>query len=656
MTVPDPETLPTQYQQFIHLSRYARWDYDKKRRETWGETVNRYFGFFQEHLKEMCDYTLENGELEELKREVLSLNVMPSMRCLMTAGEALRKENIAGYNCSYVKIDSPRSFDEILYVLMNGTGVGFSVEADHVSSLPPIAEEFHPTDTTIVVADSKLGWAKAYKELLSLLWSGQVPQWDLSKVRSAGTPLKTFGGRASGPEPLDDLFHFSTKIFQNSAGRKLKPIECHDIVCKIAAIVVVGGVRRSALISLSDLNDEEMRTAKSGQWWEREGQRALANNSVNYKEKPNVGTFMREWLSLYDSKSGERGMYNGASAKTQVEKLNEREKDENQEFIKRREPREDFGTNPCSEIILRSREFCNLSECIVRRHDTTESLIKKVRIATILGTFQSTLTNFRYLTKEWERNCSDERLLGVSLTGILDNPLTSGRKKGLDELLQTLRKVAVDTNKEWSSKLGVKRSAAITCVKPSGTVSQLVDSASGIHARHSPYYIRTVRADNKDPLCQMMKQSGFPNEPDVTKPNHTTVFSFPTESPKGAICRTDMTAIEQLKLWSSYQEHWCEHKPSITVTVKDQEWPEVGSWVWENFDDISGISFLPFSDHTYRQAPYQDCTKIEYDEMLKLIPKDVDWSTLSEFEQQDFTAGSQELACSADGGCEIVDI
>ena len=656
MTIPDDATLPTQYQQFIHLSRYARWDYEKKRRETWGETVNRFFGFFQEHLKEMCDYNLENGVLEELKKEVMSLNVMPSMRCLMTAGEALRKENIAGYNCSYVKVDSPRSFDEILYVLMNGTGVGFSVEADHVSSLPQIAEEFHPTDTTIVVADSKLGWAKAYKELLSLLWSGQVPQWDLSKVRSAGTPLKTFGGRASGPEPLDDLFHFSTKIFQSAAGRKLKPIECHDIVCKIAAIVVVGGVRRSALISLSDLNDEEMRTAKSGQWWEREGQRALANNSVNYKEKPNVGTFMREWLSLYDSKSGERGMYNGASAKSQVEKLNKREKDENQEFIKRREPREDFGTNPCSEIILRSREFCNLSECIVRRHDTAESLAKKVRVATIIGTFQSTLTNFRYLTKEWERNCSDERLLGVSLTGILDNPLTSGRKKGLDELLQNLRKVAVETNKEWADKLGVNRSAAITCVKPSGTVSQLVDSASGIHARHSEYYIRTVRADNKDPLCQMMKQSGFPNEPDVTKPNHTTVFSFPTQSPKGAICRTDMTALEQLELWSTYQEHWCEHKPSITVSVKDEEWPEVGSWVWENFDDISGISFLPFSDHTYRQAPYQDCTKQEFDDMSKTIPKDVDWSTLSQFEQQDFTSGSQELACSADGGCEIVDI
>ena len=656
MTVTDPEKLPTQYQQFIHLSRYARWDYDKKRRETWGETVNRFFQFFQEHLKDMCNYDLENGVLEKLKKEVMSLNVMPSMRCMMTAGEALRKENIAGYNCSYVKIDNPRSFDEILYVLMNGTGVGFSVEADHVSQLPSIAEEFHPTDTTIIVADSKLGWAKAYKELLSLLWSGQVPKWDLSKVRSAGTPLKTFGGRASGPEPLDDLFHFSTKVFQDAAGRKLKPIECHDIVCKIAAIVVVGGVRRSALISLSDLNDGEMRKAKSGQWWEYNGQRALANNSVNYKEKPNVGTFMREWNSLYDSKSGERGMYNSASAKAQVSKLNEREKDENQEFIKRREPREDFGTNPCSEIILRSREFCNLSECIVRRHDTPESLAEKVRVATILGTFQSTLTNFRYLTKEWERNCSDERLLGVSLTGILDNSLTSGRKKGLDELLQNLRKVAVDTNKEWADKLGIERSAAITCVKPSGTVSQLVDSASGIHARHSEYYIRTVRADNKDPLCKMMKQNGFPNEPDVTKPNHTTVFSFPTKSPKGAICRTDMTAIEQLELWSTYQEHWCEHKPSITVTVKENEWPEVGSWVWNNFDDISGISFLPFSDHTYRQAPYQDCTKSEYDEMVKLIPENVDWSKLSEYEQQDFTAGSQELACSADGGCEIVDI
>ena len=648
-------TLPTQYQQFIHLSRYARWDYENKRRETWGETVERYFSFFQEHLKEMCDYDLQNGDLEELRQEVMSLNVMPSMRCLMTAGEALRKENVAGYNCSYVKVDSPRSFDEILYVLMNGTGVGFSVEEQYVNQMPPIAEEFHPTDTTIIVADSKLGWAKSLKELLSLLWSGQIPKWDLTKIREAGKPLKTFGGRASGPEPLDDLFHFATKVFQDAAGRKLKSIEAHDLVCKIAEIVVVGGVRRSALISLSDLNDREMRFAKSGQWWEHNVQRALANNSVSYKEKPDVGTFMREWLSLYDSKSGERGIYNSMSAKRTVEQLNEKESDGNGGFVKRREPRDDFGTNPCSEIILRSREFCNLSECVVRGWDTPESLSKKVRIATILGTFQSTLTNFRYLTKEWERNCTEERLLGVSLTGILDNKFTNGNKKGLEQLLEDLKNVAVETNREWSERLGIERSAAITCVKPSGTVSQLVDSASGIHARHNPFYIRTVRADNKDPLCKMMKDAGFPNEPDVTKPKHTTVFSFPMESPKDAICRQDMSAIEQLELWSIYQKHWCEHKPSITVSVKENEWMGVGNWVWDNFDTISGISFLPFSDHTYRQAPYQDCTENEYKELFKKIPQNVDWSELSKYEQQDYTVASQELACSADG-CEIVDL
>jgi len=652
----NPAVLPTQYQQFIHLSRYARWDYDKKRRETWGETIDRYFTFFQEHLKKECDFDLENGLVEELKGEVLALNVMPSMRCLMTAGEALHKENVAGYNCSYVKIDSPRSFDEILYVLMNGTGVGFSVENVNVSQLSLIADEFHPTETTIIVADSKLGWAKAYKEFLSLLWIGQIPQWDLSRVRPAGKPLKTFGGRASGPEPLDDLFRFSINIFQNAAGRKLKPIECHDLVCKIAEIVVVGGVRRSALISLSDLEDREMRHAKSGQWWEHNVQRTLANNSVNYKGKPNTGTFMREWLSLYDSKSGERGIYNGVSAKDQVIKLNEKAINGSGDFIFRREPREDFGTNPCSEIILRSREFCNLSECVIRRWDTPESLSKKVRIATILGTFQSTLTNFRYLTREWGKNCTEERLLGVSLTGILDNPLTNGKKKGLESLLDDLRKVAYETNKEWADRLGIKRSAAITCVKPSGTVSQLVDSASGIHARHSPFYIRTVRADNKDPLCKMMKEKKFPNEPDVNKPEHTTVFSFPFESPKGAVCRTDMTAIDQLELWSAYQEYWCEHKPSITVSVKEDEWFDVGAWVWNNFDSISGISFLPFSEHTYRQPPYQDCTKEEYSELLSRVPQEVDWTELSNYEQQDYTVASQELACSADGGCEIVDL
>ena len=641
--------LPTEYQSFIHLSRYARWNYALKRRESWEETVDRFINFFKEQLDTKHSFKLENGLEADMREAITNLDVMPSMRCLMTAGEALKKENVAGYNCSYVKVDAPRSFDEILYILMNGTGVGFSVEEEYVDKLPPLAEEFHETDTTIVVADSKLGWAKAYKEMLSLLWQGQIPRWDLSNVRPAGTPLKTFGGRASGPEPLEELFKFTINTFQNAAGRKLKSVEAHDIVCKIAEIVVVGGVRRSALISLSNLQDESMRHAKSGQWWENNPQRALANNSVNYKEKPDIGTFMREWLSLYDSKSGERGIYNSMSARRQVESLN------NEEEI-RREPRDDFGTNPCSEIILRSREFCNLSEVVVRGRDTAESLRKKVRIATILGTFQSTLTSFKYLSREWKRNCDEERLLGVSLTGIMDNSITNGKKGNLEQLLEDLKKEAVATNKEFAEKLDIPQSAAITCVKPSGTVSQLVDSASGIHARHNPYYIRTVRADNKDPLCAFMKDAGFPAEADVMKPQHTTVFSFPMQSPKNAVFRQDMTAKEQLELWQKYQTHWCEHKPSVTISVKEHEWMEVGNWVWENFDSISGISFLPFSEHTYRQAPYQDCTKEEYEEALKEMPKNVDWSQLSKYEEQDFTAGAQELACAADGGCEVVDI
>ena len=641
--------LPTEYQSFIHLSRYARWDYDLKRRETWEETVDRYLNFFKEHLEVKHNFDLDNGLEADLRKAISNLDVMPSMRCLMTAGEALKKENVAGYNCSYAKIDTPRSFDEILYVLMNGTGVGFSVEEEYVNQLPTIAEEFYETDTTIVVADSKLGWAKSYKELLSLVWQGQIPKWDLSNVRAAGAALKTFGGRASGPEPLEDLFVFTINTFRDAAGRKLKPVEAHDIVCKIAEIVVVGGVRRSALISLSNLNDEAMRHAKSGRWSETNPQRALANNSVNYKEKPDVGTFMREWLSLYDSKSGERGIYNSLSAKRQVERLN------NEEQI-RREPRDDFGTNPCSEIILRSREFCNLSEVVVRGWDDSESLEKKVRTATILGTFQSTLTSFKYLSRDWKKNCEEERLLGVSLTGIMDNSLTNGKKGNLEDLLENLKNVAIKTNKEFSEKLGISQAAAITCVKPSGTVSQLVDSASGIHARHNPYYFRTVRADNKDPLCKFMKEAKFPNEPDVMKPKHTTVFSFPVKSPKNAICRTDINAIEQLSLWSIYQKHWCEHKPSVTISVKEHEWVEMGNWVWNNFDDISGISFLPFSEHTYRQAPYQDCTRDEYTKAVKTMPKNVNWSLLSTYEEKDFTVGSQELACAADDGCEVVDL
>jgi len=632
--------LPTKYQEFIHLSRYSRWLPKEGRRETWRETVTRYFDFFQDHLKENCKYKLDSKLREELEEAVIHLDVMPSMRCLMTAGEALRRENIAGYNCSYVSVDRPQAFDEILYVLMNGTGVGFSVERQFVSKLPDVAEEFHPSDTTIVVQDSKMGWAKAFKELVAMLYHGQIPKWDLSKVRPAGAPLKTFGGRASGPEPLERLFEFTREVFQNAAGRKLSSIECHDIVCKTAEIVVVGGVRRSALISLSNLSDDRMRVAKSGQWWQDNGQRALANNSAAYTEKPDIGIFMDEWKALYDSKSGERGIFNRESAKKIAEKSGRRDSDY------------EFGTNPCSEIILRSREFCNLSEVVVRPNDTEESLLKKTRLATILGTFQSTLTNFKYVSKDWKKNCEEERLLGVSLTGIMDNKWTAGKINGLDVLLQNLRQMSVDTNKEYADALKINQSTAITCVKPSGTVSQLVDSASGIHARHNPYYIRTVRGDKKDPLTKMMVDFGFPAEDDVMKPKDTTVFSFPIKCSEDAVFRQDMTAIEQLELWKTYQEHWCEHKPSVTISVKENEWMDVGAWVYRNFDLMSGVSFLPYSEHTYKQAPYQDCDENEYKELLKKMPTNVDWSKLSDYETSDMTVGSQELACSA-GSCEI---
>ena len=635
------KTLPTQYQQYIHLSRYSRWDYSKKRRETWEETVDRYFNFFRKHLKTNCNYEVDPKLENTLRNAVLSLQVMPSMRCLMTAGEALEKENVAGYNCAYLPIDTPRSFDELLYVLMNGTGIGFSVEFQHTSLLPFVPEILHETDTVIIVRDSKLGWAKAFRELISLLYSGLIPKWDMSAVRKAGSPLKTFGGRASGPEPLEDLFRFTIRTFKEATGAKLTPLQCHDIVCKTAEVVVVGGVRRSALLSLSDIGDEQMRACKSGEWWGRHSQRALANNSANYHSNPDVGTFLKEWQALYNSKSGERGIFSSANAKKHIEKLEGR-----------RELRDDFGTNPCSEIILRPREFCNLTEAVVRSDDTTKSLGKKVELATILGTWQSTLTNFRYLSNKWKTNCEEERLLGVSLTGIMDCPLTNGSSgENLPDLLTKLKEKAVKTNEKYAGDLGVNPSASITCVKPSGTVSQLVDSASGIHTRHSPYYIRTVRTDVKDPLCTLLVDSGVPCEPDITNPSNVMVFSFPMRSPKYSLTRNDLSATDQLELHNIYSKFWAEHKVSQTVSVKEEEWLTVGAHVFNNFDSISGVSFLPYSDYVYKQAPYTECTEEEFNTLNRSMPE-INWEKLLEYETLDSTSGSQELACTA-GSCEL---
>jgi len=639
----DGNYLPTDYQSFIHKSRYARWLDTKGRRESWNETVSRY-------VDQICTANaIDTDTRKELYDAIISLQVMPSMRAMMTAGPALERDNTAGYNCSYLPVDDPKSFDEAMFILLCGTGVGFSVERQFVSKLPEVPTMFD-SDTTIIVKDSKEGWAKAFRQVLALLWAGEVPKWDVSLVRPAGAKLKTFGGRASGPAPLVDLFNFCIGTFKGAQNRRLSSIECHDMMCKVGEIVVSGGVRRSAMISLSNLSDDRMRHAKSGEWWDlpeqnikRHGHRAMANNSVCYTEKPDMETFLREWTALVGSKSGERGIFNRQASKKQAAKNG------------RRDTEWEFGTNPCSEIILRPYQFCNLSEVVVRATDDLKSLSDKVKLATIIGTIQSSLTKFPYLRKVWQKNTEEERLLGVSLTGIMDNPLLTTKNKGLAQMLDHLRHVAVDTNKEWAVRLGVQQSTAITCVKPSGTVSQLVDSASGIHARHSPYYYRTVRGDNKDPITQFMKDQGIPSELCVGKPHTTTVFTFPVAAPKNAVTRDDMTAIEQLEMWLTYQRHWCEHKPSVTISVTDDEWLEVGAFVYKNFDEMSGVSFLPHSDHTYQQAPYQECTKDEYKALLKDFPSKIDWEKLSSYEQEDNTVGMQTLACSGDV-CEIVDL
>ena len=624
----------TDYQRFIHASRYARWLPEENRRETWKETVDRYTGFFKNRFPD----TFPN---EDVNNAIYNLDVMPSMRCLMTAGPALERDEIAGYNCSFVAIDSPKAFDEIMYILMCGTGVGFSVERQFTNNLPSIAEEFHETDTTVRVKDSRIGWASAYRELISLLYSGRLPKWDTSGIREAGARLKTFGGRASGPKPLEDLFTFTVHTFKKAAGRKLNSLECHDLVCKVADIVIVGGVRRSALISLSNLTDDRMRNAKNGAWWESDVQRALANNSVAYTERPDVGIFLKEWTTLYESKSGERGIFNRVAA-TKKASSNGRRDVEGFEY----------GTNPCGEIILRSKGLCNLSEIVIRESDTLADLKEKVRIATIIGTFQSTLTNFRYLRSDWRKNQEEERLLGVSMTGIMDHPVLSKPTDETIKWLTELREYAIQTNKEWADKLGIPHSAAITTVKPSGTVSQLVGCSSGIHPAYSSHYIRTVRMDNKDPLTLFFKSQGVPNEPDVTKPSDITVFSFPQKGTNSGVTRNETNAVEQLKLYSVYQKYWTEHNPSITVYYKDDEFLNIGAWIYNNFSDVSGVSLLPHSDHVYKQAPYQEITEEEYNASVASFPN-IDWGNLKE--EEDTTTGTQELACVS-GVCEVVGV
>ena len=623
------------YQKFIAVSRYARWIDEKGRRETWEETVDRYVSYMSQKVK---------GHLPivQIKDAITKLEVMPSMRALMTAGSALERDNTAGYNCSYLPVDDPKAFDEAMYILLCGTGVGFSVERQYVSQLPEIPKNLDHVDTCIQVQDSKEGWARSLRKLIGHLYMGEVPVWDMSKVRPAGARLKVFGGRASGPAPLIDLFNFTVALFRQNEGKKLSSYDCHNLMCKVGEVVVSGGVRRSAMISLSNLSDQRMRHAKSGKWWETAPQMALSNNSVVYTEKPDGETFLREWTSLVESKSGERGIFNRLSAKDQASKYG------------RRDPNYDFGCNPCSEIILRPYQFCNLTEVVIRAKDKFDDLKRKVMLATILGTAQATLTKFPYLRKIWNTNTEEERLLGVSLTGIMDNPLTNGKKHGLEKTLKALREVAVETNKEWSAIFDIPQSAAITCVKPSGTVSQLVDSSSGIHPRHSSYYIRTVRGDNKDPLTNFMIDSGIPSEADFMKPDTQTVFSFPMKSPKNSVMRNDMTAIEQLEMWLLYQRHWCEHKPSVTISVRDDEWMEVGAFVFKHFDEMSGVSFLPHTDHTYQQAPYQDCTEAVYNDFSSKF-RHIDWDKFTDYEKEDNTKSSQTFACSGDS-CEIVDI
>jgi len=620
------------YRTFIHKSRYARFLDDFGRRETWGETVDRVVSFWKERIS---NNIISDADFQEISDAIYNHEVMPSMRAMWSAGDALAQNPFRGYNCSFTAIDHIRCFDEILYILMAGTGVGFSAEAQYVTKLPIINDNFAKSERTISIEDSAEGWAKGLRKLIAELYLGNEHNWDYSKIRPEGARLKTMGGRASGPEPLKELFSFVTMKFKLAAGRKLTSLEVHDIVCKIAEVVVVGGVRRSALISLSDLGDPEVRDCKSGRWWETAAHRALANNSAVYDSKPSMAVFMDEWIALMKSGSGERGIYNRGGARAMAPD--------------RRTGDLIVGCNPCAEIQLRSGQLCNLTEVVARQGDTKEDLLRKVKMATILGTLQASLTDFKYVRKVWQKNCEEEALLGVSLTGIQDCELLQNPTA---DLLSTLKCEAQRTNEFYSDIIGINSSTAITTVKPSGTVSQLVDSASGIHGRFADYYIRAVRQANNDPLTTFLKDQGVPNEEDVMNPAKTTVFYFPIKSPKGAVLANEQGAIQQLENWKTYQKYWSEHSVSVTVYVKDEEWLEVGSWVYKNFSYITGVSFLPYSEHTYQQAPYTPCTEQEYIKAVHAMPH-VCFEDLVNYESTDNTEGSQTLACGA-GGCEIL--
>ncbi|MDA0320449.1 MAG: recombinase [Proteobacteria bacterium] len=620
-------------EEYVYISKYSKFLHDQNRRETWAETVKRY-------KANVLDRHLSNEMAEIIARAILNLEVVPSMRMLATAGPALDRDNVCGYNCAYKAITQPRDFSDALFILSSGTGMGYSVEKKYISQLPKVPSSVKMDEVSFTVQDSREGWQEAVQFAMEEGFLGNIYEYDLSLLRPEGAILKTFGGRSSGPEPLRKTLNYINDLFKKAAGRQLTSLECHDLMCMIASCIVAGGVRRSAMISLGDIDDVEMRNAKNWSLGAFPEERHSANNSYVTNGTPSKEEFEAEWSAMVAGKSGERGIFNRASAKAQAEKFGRKVAD--------------FGCNPCSEILLvDDGQFCNLSEVIIRADDDFYDLKRKVELATIIGTVQSTFTHFPALPKNWTDNCEEERLLGVSMTGIMDNPLTNGVLAGLPGRLNELRNFAIDTNKKWAEKLGISAAASVTCVKPSGSVSALTGTASGIHSRWSDYYIRRTIQSNADPLTQLMIDEGIPHEPSATKPDLETVFSFPIASPLGAVTNGTRSAIEQMEMWLTYQRNWTTHKVSATISVKSDEWDDLAKFVYDHFDEIAGVSFLPYDDHAYVQAPYEQISAEKYEELNLAFPISVNWSRLPEFEIEDTTKASQELACTG-GACEIL--